>query len=96
LENVVLTLNRITKYPGGRYDNRPTKVLPPIEPHLTSGFNVRYADGVVLKNCTLRWGNNLPDYFAYALETEQVTGLELWSFKGSSAHPDQYGDMMFH
>jgi len=95
LENVNVTLARITKYPGARYDNRPTKVLEPIEPQVTSGFNLRYADGIVLKNCTLRWGKNPPDYFAYALETESVTGLELWGFKGVSAHPDRYQDIMF-
>jgi len=43
----------------------------------------------------LRWGKNPPDYFAYALETESVTGLELWGFKGVSAHPDRYQDIMF-
>jgi polygalacturonase len=96
LENVTLTLERISKYPGGRYDNRPTKVLEPVESHATPGFNIRYADGVVLRNCTLRWGKNPPDYFTHALETDQVTGLELWGFKGVSAHPERFQDVMIH
>ena len=94
LENVTLTVDRWTKYPGGRYDNRPTKVLQPIEPHATVGFNLRYVDGVILKNCTLRWGKNTPDYFTSALETDHVTGLELWGFKGGAAHPEKYAEML--
>jgi polygalacturonase len=96
LENVDVTLERITKYPGGRYDNRPTKVLEPIEAHVTTGFSVRYVDGMVFKNCTLRWGRSVPDYFTSALETEHVTDLELWGFKGVSAHPGRFQDMIFH
>jgi polygalacturonase len=96
LDNVNVTFERWTKYPGGRYDNRPTKVLQPLEPHVTAALNIRYADNVVLKNVTLRWGKNLPEYFAFGLETDHVTGLELWGCKASSAHPDQYQDMMFH
>ena len=94
LENVTLTLDRWTKYPGGRYDNRPTKVLQTIETHPTVGFNLRYVDGVVLKNCTLRWGKNAPEYFTSALETDHVTGLELWSFRGGPAHPEKYPEML--
>lgn len=94
LENVNVTLDRWTKYVGGRFDNRPTKVLQPVEPHVTPGFNLRYADGVVLHNCTLRWGKKVPQYFTYALETDHVTGLELWNFKGLSAHPESYPDML--
>jgi polygalacturonase len=93
LENVTLTLDRWTKYPGGRYDNRPTKVLAPIETHPTVGYNLRFVDDIVFKNCILRWGKNLPDYFTSALETDHVTGMELWGFHGVSAHPEKYADM---
>ena len=94
LENVTLTLDRWTKYPGGRYDNRPTTVLEPLETHGTAGLSIRYADGVVLRNVTLRWGKNLPEYFTSALETDHVTGLELWGFRGFSAHPGTYAEML--
>jgi polygalacturonase len=96
LENVALTLARISKYPGARYDNRPTFVSDPIETHLTSGFFLRYADDVVLRNCSVRWGRNPPVYFTSALETDHVTGLQLYGFKGASAHPDTYEDMAIH
>jgi polygalacturonase len=88
-ENVTVTLDRWTKYPGGLFDNRPTKVYEPIEMHGNPGFSLRHADQVTLKDCTVRWGRNRPDYFTGALEAEQVTGLRLTGFKGAAAHPDR-------
>ena len=32
-ENVTVTFDRWTKYKGGLFDNRPTRVLDPIETH---------------------------------------------------------------
>ena len=94
LEKIYVTLDRWTKYRGGHYDNRPCAAPKPIEPHVTAGLNIRYADDVILKNCVLRWGKNLPEYFTYALETDHATGVELWDFKGTSAHPGLYEDML--
>jgi polygalacturonase len=96
LENVHLKLDRWTKYPGGVFDNRPTRALKPIETHDTSGLSLRYADDVTLNNCSVHWGRNLPDYFASALETEHVTGLRLTEFKGTAAHPDQAPAIFIH
>ena len=96
LDNVSVTLDRWTKYAGGRFDNRPTQVLQPIELHTTPGFFLRYTDDIVMKNCAVHWGKNLPDYFTAALETDHVTGLELWGFKGVSARPGVFPDMIAH
>jgi hypothetical protein len=85
-ENVSVTFDRWTKYPGGLFDNRPTRVVEPIEKHGNPGFNIRYADNVTLDNCSVRWGGNLPDYFTCALEAEHVTGLRLTGFDGKAAH----------
>jgi hypothetical protein len=87
LENVALTLDRWTKYPGGRFDNRPTAAGPAIEPHGTPGFCVRHADHVALRNCRVAWGPNPPEYFTHALEAEDVTGLDTAGFAGTAAHP---------
>ena len=87
LEHVALTLDRWTKYPGGRFDNRPTAALPPLEPHGTPGFCVRHADQVDLHDCRVAWGPNPPDYFTHALEAEDVTGLGSAGFTSPSAHP---------
>jgi hypothetical protein len=86
-ENVRVKLDRWTKYQGGRFDNRPTRVLEPVESHDTPGFSLRFADEVVLKNCSVSWGGNLPDYFGGALEGENVSGLRLSGFKGAAAQP---------
>jgi hypothetical protein len=88
-DNVSITLDKWTKYPGGMFDNRPTSAYPGVEPHGNPGFSIRHADNVVLKNCRVAWGNNRPDYFTNALETEDVTGLKLTGFKGEAAHPER-------
>jgi hypothetical protein len=89
LENVAVTLDRWTKYPGGLFDNRPTTAQPGIEPHGNPGFSLRYADNLTLKRCSVAWGANRPDYFTHALEAEQVTGLALTAFTGEAAHPER-------
>jgi polygalacturonase len=96
LENVSVKLDRWTKYKGGVFDNRPTKVLDPIEAHNTPGISIRYADEVTLKNCSITWGRNLPDYFTGALETESVTGLNLTGFKSNAAHPNRDPAIFIH
>jgi len=89
LENVAVTLDRWTKYPGGVFDNRPTTAYPGLEPHGTPGFNIRYADNVVLDRCRVEWGQNRPDYFTHALEASDVTGLSYPGFVGEAAHPER-------
>ncbi len=95
-ENVSLTLDRWTKYPGGVFDNRPVKLLDPIESHGTPGFSLRGADDVVLNNCAVHWGRHRPDYFTSALEAEQVDGLRLTNFKGAAAHPARDEAIVIH
>jgi polygalacturonase len=86
-ENVAVTLDRWTKYPGGVWDNRPTSALPDLEPHVTPAISVRHADRVALKNCRVAWGKNVPDDFTHALEAEDVTGLDHAGLTGTAAHP---------
>ena len=88
LEKVRVNFRRWTKYPGGVYDNRPTKVLAPIEMHGTDGFSLRFADRVSLENCSVSWAKNGPAYFKNSIAAENVTGLQIWNFQGDSeAHP---------
>ncbi len=89
LENVALTLDRWTKYPGGFFDNRPTQPPPDIEQHNTPGICLRHADQVTLQKCSVAWGKNPPDYFSHALLAEDVTGLALTDFSGAAAHPER-------
>jgi polygalacturonase len=89
LENVAVTLDRWTSYPGGLFDNRPTKVLADIEPHGTPGFFIRDADNVALKKCSVAWGNKRPDYFTHTLEARNVTKLGITQLTGEAAHTDR-------
>jgi len=88
-DNVNVTLNRWTNYPGNLFDNRPTKAYEDIEPHDNPGIYVRFSDHVVLKNCSVNWGDNLPDYFTNAIYAHDVTGLQIEGFEGEAAHPDR-------
>ena len=96
LEYVRVKLDRWTKYKGGVFDNRPTKVLETIETHDSPGFNIRYADDVVLNDCAITWGRNLPDQFSSAFEAENVTGLRLTGFEGHAAHPGRDAAIFIH
>jgi polygalacturonase len=93
LENVHVTLDRFTKYPGGVFDDRPTSVYRDMDPRGNPGFSIRYADHVTLKDCGVNWGENLPHYFTHALEAEYVSGLELTNFAGKAAHLDRDADI---
>lgn len=88
-ENVKVKFNRWTKYPGGLFDNRPTRVYEPIWIRTNPGFALQNAKDVTLVNCRVSWGSHLPDYFTHALEAENVIGLRLTRFKGEAAHSDR-------
>jgi polygalacturonase len=88
-ENVSVKFDRWTKYKGGLFDNRPTKIYEPILIHNNPGFALHNASDVTLRDCRVSWGKNLPDYFTHALEAENVAGLKLTRFKGEGAHPER-------
>lgn len=86
LDNVCVELVKWSKWPGGRFDLRPTPGVG-LPEHATAGIYIKNADRVTLRNCEVVWGPNPPAYFQYALEAHQVEGLTLENFKGSHAHP---------
>lgn len=96
LQNVNVTLNRWTKYAGNLYDNRPTKAYEGIEAHDTPGVFIRYSDRVVLENCSIAWGNTIPDYFTNAIQAIESTGIKTINFKGESANPAKYKAIAIH
>jgi polygalacturonase len=89
LENVAITLDRWTRYPGGMFDNRPTRAQTDLVPHDTPGYCLEHADRVALKNCSVAWGKNIPEYFSNALQAHDVTDLSRTNFQGQSAHPER-------
>jgi len=96
LENINLTLDRWTPYPGGMFDNRPTTAGPALEPHRTPAFSIRQADKVILDRCRASWGGLAPDYFTHALEAEDVTSLAVRRFTGAAAHPGRDEAVVIH
>ncbi len=95
-ENVAVTLDRWTKYPGAVWDNRPTSAQPDLEPHPTPAIHVRHADNVSFQGCRVAWGANPPEYFTHALEAEDVTGLDHAGLQGAAAHPDRDPAVKIH
>jgi len=93
LEDCSVTIDRWTQYPGGTFDNRPTRTDDPmqepsgLEKHDTPAFFLRNVQGAVVRNCSAAWGLHHSESFSYALEVEHVTGLKLENFKGKSARP---------
>jgi hypothetical protein len=90
LENIDMTVDRWTDYPGGRFDNRPTAPgIDGLELHGTPVFSIRNAKNVTLRNCTARWGRHRQDYFTHALQVENVQGLAIEHFTGEAAFPEK-------
>jgi hypothetical protein len=90
LEDIDMTVDRWTKFPGGFFDNRPTgPSMAGLEPHRTPVYFLRNATNVTLKNCKARWGSNLQDSFSNALEAVNVKHLNLEHFEGKAAFPDR-------
>lgn len=88
LKNVSVKFARWTKYAGGVYDNRPTKILEPIEKHAADGFNLRFAAGVTLEKCSVSFADSPAGNFEKAAAAENSTGTSLQKFRGESkAHP---------
>jgi hypothetical protein len=94
LENVALTLERWTRYPGGVWDNRPGGADGGIERHGIPGFAVRHARDIAVKNCSVAWGAKIDESFTHALEAESAANLELTGFAGKAAHPGRDADIV--
>jgi len=95
LDNVALTLDRWTQYPGGVWDNRPGGEDGGIERHRTPGFAVRNARNVTLNGCSVAWGSKPGESFSHALEVENAAGVQLKRFVGAAAHPDRDADIVY-
>ena len=58
-----------------------------VVPMATSGFLLRDAAGVALRNCSVTWGPSPPDFFQYALDAQGCPGLDASGLSGTAAHP---------
>lgn len=87
-ENVRVELDKWSKLPGGEHDIRPCPGEGLLQ-RPTAGFYLKNADDVTLRNCSVVWGGQRPDYFGHALETHGVSNLTTENFRGTAAHPER-------
>ncbi len=88
LEEMDMTVDKWTDFPGGFFDNRPTGPgVAGLEPHRTPVYSLRNLEDVTMRRCKAHWGKNLQDYFSYALEIENVKRLKLEELEGTAAFP---------
>ncbi|MBC8172206.1 MAG: glycoside hydrolase family 28 protein, partial [Anaerolineae bacterium] len=95
-ERVRVELNKWTPIPAGRQDLRPFEGGEAMPDYPTSGFLLRNAKGVTLRDCEVVWGENRPDEYHHALEAINVEFLNLENFKGEAAHPERYPAVWEH
>lgn len=85
LEGVRVEINKWTKWSGGRYDRRPSKLEPDhVEP--TAGIYCAYAKDVTLRDVRVDWSGMLSADQGPALKTVSVEELQMTDFHGKAAH----------
>jgi len=87
-QNIDITIQKVTQYPGGLYDLRPSDTVGILEAE-TAGFYFDEAEQISVKACRVNWGKNNPDYFGSALFASNVDGIEISDFQGKSAFPEE-------
>jgi hypothetical protein len=87
LDNVSLHLDRWTDYPGGYVDWRPCAAKPAKRDTPTSGFHFASASNVTVRDCSVSWGDDLPEYYRHAIYGRNAPGLRIENFRGKAAFP---------
>jgi polygalacturonase len=91
LENIDLTIDKWTDFPGGKFDNRPTMAgVEGLEPHDTPVFSLRNGSRVLMQDCKARWGRPVQPYWGPALEVENVKDFQLVRFEGEASNPAKF------
>jgi Glycosyl hydrolases family 28 len=88
-DRVSVEINKTTDWPAGRQDFRPKQAdqMPQLP---TSGFLLRNAANVTLRNCNVTWGPHRDPAFHNAIDAENSPGLVADGLTGDSADPSQY------
>ncbi len=87
-DNVDMHINKTTELPGGVYDRRPANVEGLVKGR-TSAFYIDSAKDIFIRNCSVSWGENLPGYYAHAIETHGVNNIIITNLEARSAFPDK-------
>ncbi len=85
-DQVDIVINKSTAIPGGIYDRRPSAMDGFVKGH-TSGFYIDYAKNIVVRNCSVQWGLNKPEYFAEVIKSLNTQNIEIINLSGESAFP---------
>ena len=88
-DHVSVHIDKTTTYAGGQQDFRPCPgdAMPALP---TSGFLLRNAAGVVIRNCQVTWGEHRPDYYRHVLDAEACPDLAITNLTGESADPARW------
>ncbi len=88
-DRVAVHIDKTTSYAGGHQDFRPapTNEFPEMT---TSGFLLRNASGVTLRDCRVTWGEHRPDYYRHAIDAQGIASLDVRDFVGESANPAKW------
>ena len=84
-EDVSVSLDKVTAFPGGVYDRRPAPEGDGLVRGVTSGFCLDGADSVSLYGCRVVWGSHRPSYFGYVLDSRDVLHLDVGTLRGNAA-----------
>ncbi len=87
-DEVDVFINKTTAIPGGVYDRRPAHVDGFVKGR-TSGFYFDMATGITVRNSSVKWGKNIPGYFAHTLDSHGVQLLKVLSLEGMAAFPQK-------
>jgi hypothetical protein len=72
-------------YYGGNFDLRPAVVpYKLIFEHDIPGIYAQYVDGLTIRDFTLSWDSDLPEFFTDGIECLEVKDLSIDSFTGTA------------
>ncbi len=78
---------------GGNVDLRPAAdISKQLFEQDISGLYALNVSNLSLLNYQLKWDENLPDFYTYAIELDNVTGFELSEFKGKANPKSGFSD----
>lgn len=70
-DQVDLNITKTTNIPGGVYDRRPSKVEGLIKAKV-AGFYLDESENITIRNSSVTWGANRPDYFGSAIQKDKA------------------------
>ncbi len=73
-DQVDLNITKTTSIPGGVYDRRPSRVEGLIKAKI-AGFYLDESENITIRNSSVTWGANRPDYFGGAIQKDKAKNV---------------------